>query len=270
MNHHRVIVVPHSHALSSKQLPVFCYERQDAAGFSTSCSPDASFSGSVPASPGMTPPLQSSAVCCLYDYSPQMCVLLCFIDPRVWKIRGEADSRAMTALPAGSVIVWTKSRAQYEYMSIDVVSMHMYILPIFVYSTLFAWWECACVDEVSCSMYTYIYGCCRSCIYILSLFVSLCIYIYIGAGVSEIYVCIATIRPHNSASLLGVWLCGRSRVFDVYIHLWILSLLYIHVVTIYASDVNIYFVTICLHNSACLLGVWLCGRSRMLKIYLCL
>ena len=43
---------------------------------------------------------------------------------------------------------------------------------------------------------------------------------------------VASIILLNSACLLGVYLCGRIRVLDVYIHLWILTFLYIHIVAI--------------------------------------
>ena len=59
-------------------------------------------------------------------------------------------SSTQPRLPTGSVIVWTKSRARYVYVSVDVVSRNIYVLQIFVYSTPLACWECACVDEVAC------------------------------------------------------------------------------------------------------------------------
>jgi len=108
-------------------------------------------------------------------------------------------------LPAGSVIVRTKSLtkscARYIHMSVDVVSKNVYILQPFVYSTPLECWKCTCEDEVACSMCIYIYGYCRYCIYILSLFdICICVwYMYMY---------------YHSACLLGVWLCGRSRVLD--------------------------------------------------------
>jgi len=84
---------------------------------------------------------------------------------------------------------------------------YMYVVPLFVYSTPFADRECACVDEVACSIYIYIYV--YWCLYV---------HMYIGASASELHICIATIRPLNSACRVGVWLCGRSCVFDVHIY----------------------------------------------------
>jgi len=88
----------------------------------------------------------------------------------------------------GSVIGWTKSRARYIYISVDVVSKYIcllnsacrqgvclcgqsryliriyvsdiYILPLFVYPTLLAYWEYNCVDEVACSICIYFCRCC--------------------------------------------------------------------------------------------------------------
>ena len=136
---------------------------------------------------------------------------------------------------------------------IYVSNIYIHVLPLVVYSTLLACWECVCMDEVTCSIYTY-----------------------------------CTIYLHNSACRQGVCLCGQSRyliriyVSDIYVHIehilpqfvysipltnrecdcvdkvacsmyvyafvvWILSLPYIHIVAIiriYVSDIHIHIVTI--------------------------
>ena len=61
----------------------------------------------------------------------------------------------------------------YIYTLALVCLKYMYVLPLFVHTTLLAFWECDCVDEVACSMYIYIYGYCRYFIYMLSLFMRL-------------------------------------------------------------------------------------------------
>ena len=60
------------------------------------------------------------------------------------------DSSTQPCWPTGSVSVWTKLRARYVHISVDVVSKYIYILQLFVYSTPLACWECACVDKIAC------------------------------------------------------------------------------------------------------------------------
>jgi len=117
-------------------------------------------------------------------------------------------SSTQPCLPTGSVIVWTKSRARYICISVDVVFKYTYILKLFVY--LLACWEGGCWCGWSrASMYICIYGYCRYCIYILSLF-DIYIYMYchfrylIYICFWYIYIYIATTRLLNSACLVGV------------------------------------------------------------------
>jgi len=44
----------------------------------------------------------------------------------------------------------------YIYVSdMYFIHIHIYVLPLFVYSTLLACWKCDWIDEVACSIYTY-------------------------------------------------------------------------------------------------------------------
>ena len=128
---------------------------------------------------------------------------------------------------------------------------------------------------------------------------------YIDAGAFELYICITTICLLNSAYQLRVCLCRRIHVLDIYVYvswcpsvsMYIVRLKYVYIYCHYLSTprrlptggvlvwtkslfdtyicvwyIYIHIVTICLPNSACLLGVWLCGRShwrsRVLDIYI--
>jgi len=127
-------------------------------------------------------------------------------------------SSTQLRLPAGSVLVWTKLRVHvyihrwilsllflhivaigYVYVSniycrysiyIYMRLIYIHVLPIVVYSTPLACWECVCMDEVACSIYTY-----------------------------------CTTYLHNSACQQGVCVCGQSRyliriyVSDIHVHI---------------------------------------------------
>jgi len=60
-------------------------------------------------------------------------------------------SSTQLRLPTGSVLVWTKS-----LFDTYICVWYIYILPLFVYPTPLAYWECDGVDEVACSIYIYI------------------------------------------------------------------------------------------------------------------
>jgi len=134
-------------------------------------------------------------------------------------------SSSQLRLPAGSVLVWTKSRARYIHTSIDIVNtvytycnyfiyihmsniytcisivaiwfiyfclIHTYVLPLFVYSTPLVCWERDCVDKVAYSIYTYVYRCC------------LYVFTYIGAAVSEIHIYAVNNSLHDVCARLKI------------------------------------------------------------------
>ena len=148
----------------------------------------------------------------------------------------------------------------YTCMSVDVVSLHTYILPIFVYPTSLAGWECTCVDEVACSMYIHIYRYCPSCIYILQLFdIYLCVwYIYFNCHYSF------TQLRLPSGSVI-VWM--KSRSWYIYMSIDVVSVYLCILAQVCLKYVYIRIAPIRLLNSACLLGVYLCERSRVLDMY---
>jgi len=116
----------------------------------------------------------------IYIYIATMCLLnsacqqeVCFLDQRRYLIRNYVSDinichylSTQPHWPTGSVIEWMKSRARYIYIPVDVVFKYIYILHIFVYSTPLALGVYLC-GRSRASMYIYIRGYCRYCIYIL-------------------------------------------------------------------------------------------------------
>jgi len=94
-------------------------------------------------------------------------------------------------LPGGSVIVWTKSHARYMDMSTDIVCMYL------------------CIFALVCLIYIYIF---QIGDHSWSSF-----WFFNKQHYLSIY--ISTICLLNSACLVGVCLCGRSRVLDIYIYM---------------------------------------------------
>jgi len=88
------------------------------------------------------------------------------------------SSSTQLRLPTGSVLVWTNS-----LFDTYICVWYIYILPLYVYPTPLAYWECNCVDAVAFSIYIHFIW-----------YVYMCL----------IYIYIATIRLPNSACLLGV------------------------------------------------------------------
>ena len=166
---------------------------------------------------------------------------------------------------ACSMYIYIHEYCRYCIYTLSLFDIHicawyiyMYVLPLFVYSTPLTCWERDCVDKVVCSICI--------CMSVDVVSKSMCILpLFVYSTLPTCWECacmyITTICLLNSAYLLGVRLCGRSRVLDVYIHLPILSQLYIHMFAIwciYMCLIYIYILPlfVSVHKSGLKMWIW--------------
>ena len=202
-------------------------------------------------------------------------------------------SSSQLRLPAGSVLVWTKSRARYIHTSIDIVDtvytycnyfiyinmyniyicisivaiwyiylclIYTYVLPLFVYSTLLVCWKYDCVDKVAYSIYVYVYRCC--------LYVSM----YISAAVSGKHVYMSFYYLSTQLRLSGsVMVWTKSRVRYIYICQLISSCRYVYwrwCVTVWNLYMYCHYLSVKLHLPTGIVIVWTKLRVRYIYIHL--